>query len=183
MLCCHRDEIAIAYLLSLDDLENAQREASQDRSEIAAVSRLRLEAHRLYVLKDLLLHCRAHGCATAETDDLVRGASGCERDELIINYIVALDELADARREEARAFTVTRAECAATRRERLEAHKLSVLDTLASHCAVHGCLTPELAELTGLPYQPSPEHIPEPAGAFLPGMGGAPEGGATARVG
>jgi hypothetical protein len=183
MLCCHRDGLAITYLLSLDDLDNSKHESPKDQPELAAIRRLRLEAHRLYAFKDLLSHCRAHGCATPEVEDLLLGVSKCDRDELVVDYLLSLDELEDARQEASRAFTVTQVECAATRRSRIEAHRLSALDALLAHCGEHGCLTPELAELAGVGRQPSVK--PFPGGVrstYVQATYRAPDAGATGRI-
>ena len=182
MLNCDRDELAIRYLVFLDEL--AKDETSQIQPELAAIRRLRLEARRLTALKDLLSHCRAHYCATPEIEDLVRGVSGCDRDELIVRYLLSLDELDNSTREASRAFTMTQAECVATKRRRVEAHKLSAFDALLSHCKEHGCLTPELAELTGVQYRLNAKQAPQYLGStVMQGINRAPDADAAVRIG
>jgi hypothetical protein len=65
------------------------------------------------------------------------------RDELTVDYSLALDQVTDARRAEDWAVTVTQIECAATRLRRVKDHRLSVIRELLAHCEQHGCGTEE----------------------------------------
>jgi len=72
----------------------------------------------------------------------------CElRDELGIEYLLATDQVQDATRELDWAVTITQRECAATRRHRLEAHRLYIQQALADHCEQHGCANAEVDEM------------------------------------
>ncbi|MBZ5724596.1 MAG: hypothetical protein LAP87_06320 [Acidobacteriia bacterium] len=70
-----------------------------------------------------------------------------QADELAIRHLMAVDSVADARREVSWAVTTTQRECAATRLRRVEAHRLCTLRDLAAHCERHQCTTPEVERL------------------------------------
>jgi len=74
-------------------------------------------------------------------------------DELGIQFMLAADQIDEARRARDHAVTQTQMEVAGTRLSRLEAHRLDMLRELLAHCLEHRCALP----LSG-----------EAAGAFLP---------------
>jgi len=72
----------------------------------------------------------------------------CEvRDELGIQYLLALDLVREAQRELYQAVTRTNLECAATKLRRVEEYRLDMLLETVEHCQMHGCSTPELEEI------------------------------------
>jgi hypothetical protein len=81
------------------------------------------------------------------------------RDELSIDYSLALDQVSDAKRKVNSAITITQLECASTRMGRVEGHRLFVIGELLSHCEQHKCATPEIQELfpVGLSWSHSEE--------------------------
>jgi len=72
----------------------------------------------------------------------------CEvRDDMGIQYLLALDLVREAQRELNQAVTVTNMECALTKLRRVEEYRRDMLRELREHCESHGCFTPETEEI------------------------------------
>ena len=72
----------------------------------------------------------------------------CEvRDELGIQYLLALDLVREAQLELYQAVTLMNMECAATKLRRVEEYRIDMLRELVEHQESHGCSTPELDEI------------------------------------
>jgi hypothetical protein len=68
-------------------------------------------------------------------------------ENLALEFLFAVDAVAEARLEMRHAVTNTQLECAATRFARLEGHRLSMLRELMEHCQQHNCATPEIESM------------------------------------
>jgi hypothetical protein len=79
----------------------------------------------------------------------------CEvRDDMGIQYLLAIDLVREAQRELNQAVTVTNMECALTKLRRVEEYRRDLLRELKEHCERHGCSTPETEEICqGAPVQ------------------------------
>jgi len=75
IFCDDVDELAIKCMLASDAvaaaLEVVCQAVTQMQIECASTKHFRLEAHRLSVIRDLALHCKCHGCATPEIEELL----------------------------------------------------------------------------------------------------------------
>jgi len=75
-------------------------------------------------------------------------AQACEvRDDMGIQYLLALDLVREAQRELNQAVTVMNRECALTKLRRVEEYRRDVFRELVEHCESHGCSTPETEEI------------------------------------
>jgi len=72
----------------------------------------------------------------------------CEdRDDLAIQYLLALDLVREAQREFNQAVTEMNMECASTKLRRIEEYRRDMIRELVEHCERHGCSTPEQKEI------------------------------------
>jgi len=75
MFCEVSEELAILYVLALDTVAEARQQlhhaVTQMQMECASTRLYRVEGHRQSMFRDLALHCRRHGCATPEIEELL----------------------------------------------------------------------------------------------------------------
>jgi hypothetical protein len=73
---------------------------------------------------------------------------GCElRDQLGIQYLVALDLVRRAQQRVSCAVTSTNIECARTEMRRVDEYRFDLLQEIIDHCESHDCATEELEEI------------------------------------